>query len=55
MSDWDKENEAFLKKIGQVEPATTAALPEQKHQVHYRRLIQKSTPNFSFVICRFLS
>jgi hypothetical protein len=27
MSDWDKENEAFLKKIGQVKPSTPAPKP----------------------------
>jgi hypothetical protein len=32
MSDWDKENEAFLKKIGQVEPATTKPAPIKKDE-----------------------
>jgi hypothetical protein len=27
MSDWDIENEAFLKKIGQVKPAAPAPKP----------------------------
>ena len=30
MSDWDKENEAFLIKIGQVAPAAPAPKPATK-------------------------
>ena len=31
MSEWEKENEAFLKKIGQVTPAVKAA-PTKKDE-----------------------
>jgi hypothetical protein len=30
MSEWEKENEAFLKKIGQVAPAAPAPKPATK-------------------------
>ena len=32
MSDWDKENEAFLIKIGQVKPATPKPAPTKKDE-----------------------
>ena len=32
MSDWDKENEAFLKKIGQVVPSTPKPAPTKKDE-----------------------
>jgi hypothetical protein len=32
MSDWDKENEAFLIKIGQVAPSTPKPAPTKKDE-----------------------
>jgi hypothetical protein len=32
MSDWDKENEAFLIKIGQVSPSTPKPAPTKKDE-----------------------
>jgi hypothetical protein len=32
MSDWDKENEAFLKKIGQVAPTTPKPATTKKDE-----------------------
>jgi hypothetical protein len=32
MSDWDKENEAFLIKIGQVKPATPKPATTKKDE-----------------------
>jgi hypothetical protein len=32
MSEWEKENEAFLKKIGQVAPAAPKPTPTKKDE-----------------------
>jgi hypothetical protein len=32
MSEWEKENEAFLKKIGQVIPAAPKPAPTKKEE-----------------------
>jgi hypothetical protein len=32
MSEWETENEAFLKKIGQVAPATPKPAPTKKDE-----------------------
>jgi hypothetical protein len=32
MSDWDKENEAFLKKIGQVKPEAPKPVTTKKDE-----------------------
>jgi hypothetical protein len=32
MSDWEKENEAFLIKIGQVKPETAKPAPTKKDE-----------------------
>jgi hypothetical protein len=32
MSEWEKENEAFLKKIGQVAPAAPKSAPTKKEE-----------------------
>jgi hypothetical protein len=32
MSDWDKENEAFLKKIGQVVPASPKPVTKKEEE-----------------------